>query len=176
MLDSAEDDSSVAEPSASPGPGTPPRKQRRRKEHVDYEVVYEAVRDRPLTVESLVFHGLGRTRPELVVREFRRLHRAETLDDVRHELLEAHDALKALGPYDRVEVVLDDSATASSPILLFWFLEDCCCVTSSLECLSLSRLCCVSLGRLALLECGCFSLTALPSPALPTLCQLGTHG
>ena len=96
----------------------PPGKRRRRREHVDYEVVYEAVRDRPLTVESLVFHGLGRTRPELVVREFRRLHRAETLDDVRHELLEAHDALKALGPYDSVEVVLDDSATARPPTLL----------------------------------------------------------
>lgn len=120
-LNSAEADSTLAKPSAPTGPSTPPGKQRRRKEHVDYEVLYEAVRDRPLTVESLRFHGLGRTRPELVVREFRRLHRAETLDDVRYELLEAHDALKALGPYDRVEVVLDDSATARSPTLVCMF-------------------------------------------------------
>ena len=126
----------------------PPGKQRRRKEHVDYEVVYEAVRDRPLTVESLLFHGLGRTRPELVVREFRRLHRAETLDDVRQELLEAHDALKALGPYDRVEVVLGDSATARSPALL-----------------------CPSLGRLARPERVCVGSTVLPCLTLPAWSQ-----
>ena len=111
VFDRPAEDSPPTVPGASTDPGAPPSRQRRRKERVDYEVVYQAVKDRPLTVESLRFHGLGRTRPELVVREFKGLHRAETLDEVRYELMEAHDALKELGPYDRVEVVLDDSAT-----------------------------------------------------------------
>ena len=137
------DDSALAEPSASTEPSNPPGGQRRRKERVDYEVVYQAVRDRPLTVESLRFHGLGRTRPDLVVREFRGLHHAETLDDARYELLEAHDALKALGPYDRVEVVLDDSGTVRSTTQLCtsWCLVKVLLCQYCWGCTKQSRLC-----------------------------------
>lgn len=97
----------VPRPAVQPGVArsTPVEGNRR----VNYEVTYEAVRDRPVVVDMLRLTGLGRTRPHLVLREFVCLRDAQTLDEVKDVLVEAHDAVKALGPYEVVEVIMGDS-------------------------------------------------------------------
>ena len=88
----------------APAPG-------QRRELPDYVQVFEAVKGRPLAVDGLVVHGIGRTRPDLVVRELAGLSTARTLDEVRDVVEQAHDALQELGPYEAVQVILDHSRT-----------------------------------------------------------------
>jgi hypothetical protein len=101
--------------SSAPGkPGAPAPEPSRRWTRSEFRQTFEAVRGRPVAVESLAVLGIGRTRPDLVLRELAGLSTAQTLDEVKDVVLKAHDALKMLGPYEAVEVTIDDSVTVRS--------------------------------------------------------------
>jgi hypothetical protein len=77
----------------------------------DWEQTYLEVKDKPLSVQKVIFKGLERTKPYLVAREFEPIQDAQTLDEIKDVMMEAHDNLMALDVFDAVEVIITDSGT-----------------------------------------------------------------
>ncbi|EIE18252.1 hypothetical protein COCSUDRAFT_60448 [Coccomyxa subellipsoidea C-169] len=72
---------------------------------------YAAVKDKRLKVEQVIINGLDRTRAYIVSRELEPVQEANSLDEIKDVLLEAHEHLLSLGIFDGVEVIITDSET-----------------------------------------------------------------
>ncbi len=78
---------------------------------INFEQTYAAVKDKRLKVEQVIINGLDRTRAYIVSRELEPVQEANSLDEIKDVLLEAHEHLLSLGIFDGVEVIITDSET-----------------------------------------------------------------
>jgi hypothetical protein len=85
----------------------------------DFQSTYEAVKDKPLRVQKVLVKGLERTKPYIVARELEHVQRAESLEEIKDAMLEAHDALDSLGVFNGVEIIISDSGMVSLLAVLY---------------------------------------------------------
>lgn len=74
---------------------------------------FKDVMGRPITVEDVVITGLGRTKEEIVMREFADLKRSGTLEEIKDGVLRAHTNLMALDIFEAVDISIDNGSSVS---------------------------------------------------------------
>ena len=79
----------------------------------DFHSTYEAVKDKPLRVQKVLIKGLERTKPSIVARELGHVQEAQSLDEIKDAMLEAHDVLNSLDIFNGVEIIISDSGMVS---------------------------------------------------------------
>lgn len=75
---------------------------------IHFEHAYDSVKDKPLAVRVVVLRGLERTRHDVISRELLHLTSANSLEEIKDALLEAHDTLKSLQIFDVVDCIIDE--------------------------------------------------------------------
>lgn len=101
-------------PSSSPSSGSPASPSGQQQQPVNYEALYEQVRDKPCSVEDIQIKLEGangqpsRTRMALIERELDRVHSARTLAEVHEALEEAGRHLQVLGVFNRIDMLVHE--------------------------------------------------------------------
>ncbi|KAK9784757.1 hypothetical protein WJX73_001773 [Symbiochloris irregularis] len=79
----------------------------------DFEQAYDSIKDKPLGVRVVVLRGLERTKHDVVARELLQLTFANSLEQIKDALLEAHDTLKSLQIFDVIDCIIDEGPLES---------------------------------------------------------------
>lgn len=70
--------------------------------------LYDEIKDKPLHVDVVVLQK-GRTQQHVIERELMRVKKAQSLEEIKEQLLEAQEALEALNIFQAVELILAES-------------------------------------------------------------------
>ena len=99
-------------PRPPPPPPPPPQQQGGPPPGYDHQARYQALKDKPIAVESVEIQGIERTRRGILEAALEPLYRASSLDDLRDKCVDANGALNAYDVFESIDIVCDAGASS----------------------------------------------------------------